>query len=112
MTPLTRTRTAVLVRTLLVLCALAAGNMSAHAQAWVARGGIGLVSFTFQSINNTNHRLRDGSLLDGYDSTSRGVLFNIDYAFSDRLSVSFGVPYLGTKYTGPEPSFFGLAVDD
>ena len=50
--------------------------------------------------------------LDGYDSLSRGVLFNLDYAITDRFSFSIGVPYLGSKYTGPEPSFFGLAVDD
>ena len=65
-----------------------------------------------RSINNTNHRLTDGSLFDGYDSLSRGVLFNLDYAVTDRFSFSIGVPYLGSKYTGPEPSFFGLEVDD
>jgi hypothetical protein len=112
MPPLTRTRTAVVLRLLLVWCALAAGKVSAHAQAWVAPGRIGLVSFVYQDITNTNHRLSDGSLFDGYDSVSRGVLVNLDYAFTDRLSMSFGVPYLGSKYTGPEPSFFGLAVDD
>jgi hypothetical protein len=83
-----------------------------HAQAWVPPAGIGLVSVVYQTINNTNHRLTDGSLFDGYDSVSRGVLFNFDYAFTDRFSMSIGVPYLGSKYTGPEPSFFGLAVDD
>src|SRR5688572_1957872 len=112
MTPLKRTRVAVLVRALLVFCAVAIATTSAHAQAWVPPAGIGLVSLVYQTISNTNHRLTDGTLFDGYDSVSRGVLFNLDYAFTDRFSVSIGVPYLGSKYTGPEPSFFGLAVDD
>jgi hypothetical protein len=112
MPPLIGTRTAVVVRLLLVVCALAAATVSAHAQAWVPPGRIGLVSFVYQDITNTNHRLSDGSLFDGYDSVSRGVLVNLEYAFTDRLSMSFGVPYLGSKYTGPEPSFFGLPIDD
>jgi hypothetical protein len=111
-TPIERARTAVFVRLLFALCALAAGCTSAHAQAWVPPGGIGLVSFVFQGITNTNHRLTDGSLFDGYDSVSRGVLVNLDYAFTDRVSISIGVPYLGSKYKGPEPSFFGLPIDD
>jgi hypothetical protein len=103
---------AVLVRSLLVALVLAVGSASAHAQAWVPPARIGLVSVVYQAINNTNHRLTDGSLFDGYDSISRGVLFNLDYAFTDRFSISVGVPYLGSKYTGPEPSLFGLAIDD
>ena len=103
---------AVLERSLLVALVLAISSVSAHAQAWVPPARIGLVSVVYQAINNTNHRLTDGSLFDGYDSLSRGVLFNLDYAFTDRFSISVGVPYLGSKYTGPEPSLFGLAIDD
>jgi hypothetical protein len=100
------------VRAFLVLCVLAIGATHVYAQAWVPPKGIGVVSVVYQTIDNTNHRLTDGSLLDGYDSMSRGVLFSLDYAFTDRVSLAVAVPYLGSKYTGPEPSFFGLAVDD
>ena len=75
-------------------------------------GGIGVVSFVYQGINNTNHRLTDGSLLDGYDSVSHGVLLNLDYAVTYRLSFSVGIPYVAVKYTGPEPSLFALPNDD
>ena len=112
MSLLSRARTAALVRALLALGALTLGHAPAHAQAWVPPARIGVVSVVYQAINNTNHRLTDGSLFDGYDSLSRGVLFNVDYAFTDRFSISVGVPYLGSKYTGPEPSLFGLAIDD
>ena len=98
-------------RTLLAILALGIAS-PAFAQAWVPPAGIGVVSVVYQAINNTNHRLTDGSLFDGYDSLSRGVLFNLDYAVTDRFSFSIGVPYLGSKYTGPEPSFFGLDVDN
>lgn len=98
-------------RTLLAILALGIAS-PAFAQAWVPPAGIGVVSVVYQSIDNTNHRLTDGSLLDGYDSVSRGVLLNLDYAVTDRFSFTIGVPYLGSKYTGPEPSFFGLEADD
>ena len=104
--------TAVLARALGAIAALTIGHASAHAQAWVPPAGIGVVSVVYQAINNTNHRLTDGSLFDGYDSLSRGVLLSLDYAFTDRVSISVGLPYIGSKYTGPEPSFFGQALDD
>jgi hypothetical protein len=100
------------VRAFLAIVVLTIGSAPAHAQAWVPPAGIGVVSLVYQTINNTNHRLTDGSLFDGYDSISRGVLVSLDYAFTDRFSITVGLPYLGTKYTGPEPSLFGLPGDD
>ena len=84
----------------------------AFAQAWVPPAGIGIVSVVYQNIDNTGHRLADGSLLDGYDSVSRGVLVNLDYAITDRFSFSVGFPYIAAKYTGPEPSLFTLEIDE
>ena len=100
------------LRSVLVALAACLVGREAFAQAWVPPAGIGVVTLAYQDISNTNHRLTDGSLFDGYDSISRGVLLNLDYAFTDRISMSMGVPYIGSKYTGPEPSFFGLQVDD
>jgi hypothetical protein len=85
---------------------------TAFAQAWVPPARVGVVSVVFQDIENTSHLLTDGSRLDGFDSQSRGLLFNLDYAITDRFSVSVGLPYIAAKYTGPEPSFFGLPLDD
>jgi hypothetical protein len=94
---------------LFVLCV---GTPAAFAQAWVPPAGVGVVSIVYQTIDNTAHRLTDGSMLDGYDSASRGVLLNFDYALTDRFSFTLGVPYVASKYSGPEPSFFGLPIDD
>ena len=94
----------------LVVCSGAVTR--ALAQAWVPPGGVGTVNVTFQSIANTGHRAVDGTMIRGFDSSSRTLAFDIDYAFTDRLSVAFGVPLVAAKYTGPAPSFFGLPIDD
>lgn len=96
----------------LALVAFCAATPAAFAQAWVPPAGVGAVSFIYQTIDNTGHRLADGSVLEGYDSVSRGILLDIDYAVTDRFSISAGVPYIAAKYLGPEPSFFGLPIDD
>lgn len=84
----------------------------ASAQAWVAPARVGAVSFIFQNVDHTGHILDDGSQLDGFDSVSRGLLVAVDYAVTNRFSFNVGVPYIGAKYLGPEPSFFGLPIDD
>ncbi len=107
-----RFATSVFARSILTIAALCGSAGAATAQAWVPPSGVGVVSVVYQDFNNTSHRLTDGTELDGYDSVSRGVLLNLDYAVSDRFSFSVGVPYIAAKYLGPEPSFFGLAIDD
>src|SRR5262245_314033 len=101
----------VCAQSLLALLFVCASVASAFAQAWVPPARVGVVSVVYQNIDNTNHRLADGSLFDGYDSVSRGVFLNVDYAVTDRFSFSVGLPYIASKYTGPEPSFFGLPID-
>src|SRR5262245_7415132 len=92
------------IEAFLVLLVVGATAPRAVAQAWVPPAHIGVVSFVYQTIDNTGHRLADGFLLKGFDSASRGLLINLDYAVTDRFSFSFGVPYIGSKYIGPEPS--------
>jgi len=85
----------------------------ASGQAWVAPARIGEVTFAFQNIDNTGHRAHDGELFPGgYDSVSRTFLVNFDYAVTDRFSFSVDLPYVGSKYLGPEPSFFALPIDE
>jgi hypothetical protein len=85
---------------------------AAFAQAWPAPRRVGGVSFIYQSVANTGHRLHDGTVLTGFDSASQSLLFTLDYAFTDRFSMTIGVPYLGSKYQGPEPSLFLLPIDE
>jgi len=95
-----------------VLCALFLASSTAMAQAWVPPAKVGAVNVIFQHTDHTAHLLDDGSRVNGYDSESRGVLLEIDYAITDRFSITVGLPYIGARYIGPEPSFFGLEIDD
>ena len=102
----------VLKRGVLTLGVSLATATAASAQAWVPPAGFGEIHFVFQTIDHTGHLLTDGSRLDGFDSANTGLLIAVDYAVTDRFSFTAGIPYIGAKYIGPEPSFFGLEVDD
>ena len=69
-----------------------AGRVSA--QAWVPQSGHGAVTISFQRISNTGHILSDGYLLERNRSLNISLSFEIDYAVTDRLSFSFGLPYV------------------
>jgi len=97
---------------LLALGILLLAASAASAQAWVAPARVGAVNIVFQDVDHTGHLLHDGSELGGYDSESQGFLIEFDYAFTDKLSITAGLPYVGARYIGPEPSFFGLEIDD
>ena len=100
-------------RSCLALLVVCAGVSPVFAQAWVPPARVGAVTLVYQDIDNTGHRSTDGSLFPpGYDSVSRAFLLNFDYAVNDRFSFAVEVPYLGTKYLGPNPSIFGLPLDD
>ncbi|MEO8680363.1 MAG: hypothetical protein ABI665_15030 [Vicinamibacterales bacterium] len=79
------------------LCSPAAG------QAWPAPEGVGAVSLTYQVIENTGHTLTDGSLIPDGKSRNMSVFVEGDYAVTDRLSITAGLPYVMAKYLGPNP---------
>ncbi len=71
----------------------------ANAQAWAPQRGQGAVDGLFQRISNTGHRLSDGFLAKGGQSVNQSVYVEADYAVTDRLSFSAGLPYVAGKYT-------------
>src|SRR5262245_49596447 len=76
---------------------------AAFAQAWVLPKGTGTISLTHQRIFNTGHR-RIGGFLDKVgQSTDMAVYVEGEYAFTDRLSVSAGLPYVFAKVTATSP---------
>jgi hypothetical protein len=99
-------------RVVLLTAAFGGLSSSAFAQAWVPPANIGFVTIAYQQIVNTGHRLDDGSFLPGFESSSRSMLVNFDYALTDRFSFSVGLPYVAAKYQGAEPSVFGLEIDE
>ena len=75
----------------------------AQAQAWVLPSGEGDVSFTWQRIDNTGHRRTDGFLVPHGASLDMSLYLEAEYAFSNRFSVTAGLPYVFAKYTDPNP---------
>lgn len=87
----------------LVVYAAACSPAPAYAQAWPAPAGAGSITLSTQVIDNTGHRLSDGSLLPDGKSRSASAGLDIDYAVTDRLALSVGLPYVAAKFIGPNP---------
>ena len=79
------------------------GAGQAQAQAWVPQRGQGSVNVSYQRISNTGHRLSDGFLDEGGQSLNMVAYVEGDYAVTDRLSFTAGLPYVFGKYTDPNP---------
>jgi hypothetical protein len=91
--------------------ALAVAPSPAVAQAFTAPKGVGGVTLAWQYVHNLGHRLTDGFYVPNGDSVTTSLLLDVEYAFSDRLSASLGLPYVFAKYTGSDPPFSGLPND-
>jgi hypothetical protein len=75
----------------------------AKAQAWVLPAGEGDVSFTWQRIDNTGHFRTNGFLVPHGASLDMSLYLEAEYAFTNRFSVTAGLPYVFAKYTDPNP---------
>jgi hypothetical protein len=75
----------------------------AKAQAWVPPRGEGSISFSYQRIDNTGHRRTNGHLLPRGRSLDMSLYLEAEYAFTNRLSLTAGLPYVFAKYTDPNP---------
>jgi hypothetical protein len=95
----------------LVVAIAGGAGRPAHAQAWTPPSGTGAVTVLTQFIDNTGHRLDDGSLLPDGKSVDVGLYLEGEFAISDRLSLSAGIPYVFAKYVGPGPTPADLPVD-
>lgn len=90
---------------------LEAGGPPAFAQAWVPPAGAGSITLLTQYIDNTGHRLDDGSLIADGKSNDVALYLEAEYAPAERLSLSVGIPYVFARYVGPGPSLANLPVD-
>jgi hypothetical protein len=75
----------------------------ARAQAWVLPRGEGDISFTYQRIENTGHRRTNGFLVPRGRSLDMSLYLEAEYAFTNRLSITAGLPYVFAKYTDRNP---------
>jgi hypothetical protein len=75
----------------------------ANAQAWVPPAGAGSITFAVQRIDQTGHRVSDGTLFVDGRSLDVSMFVELLYAVTDRLVVSGALPYVFGKYTDPAP---------
>src|SRR5215469_3559399 len=87
---------------------LVAASHDAKAQAWVLPRGDGAISFTYQRIDNTGHRRTNGLLLPAVRSLDMSLYLEAEYAVTNRLSVTAGLPFVFTKYTDSNPPPQGI----
>ena len=87
----------------LTLAALSAAAPPAWAQAWAPPAGLGSVTVATQTIHNTGHTDTDGVFLRIGRSVNTRIDIEADYALTDRLSVSAGLPFVFTRYTDSLP---------
>jgi hypothetical protein len=89
-------------------------SLPASAQALTPPAGVGAVTLGSQVVFNTGHRLTDGTLIKGGQSTDVSIFAEVEYGFTNRLAVSMSLVYVFAKYTdqNPPPPFFPyLQVD-
>ena len=77
------------------------------AQPWATPADTGSVTIGLQRIDHTGHRVTDGTLFANGTSLNVSLFVGVDYAFTDRWSVSAVLPYVFGKYTdaAPPPPF-------
>jgi len=81
------------------------------AQAFTAPEGVVQITLAWQLVDNTGHRFSDGFLIPLGDSVTQSALLELDYAVTDRLSITGAIPYVFAKYTGGMPPASNLPVD-
>lgn len=99
-------------RIALAAALLCSAPVPAAAQAWTPPAGTGTVTFIYQQIRNTGHRLTDGFLVPDGKSATTTVQIGADYAVTDRWSLSASLPYVFAKYIGPNPTPFPMQPVD
>jgi hypothetical protein len=95
----------------ITLAAVAFPGRPAAAQAFTPPRRMGAITLAWQYIDNTGHRHTDGYFVARGQSVSQSVLLDAEYALTDRLAVTAGIPYVFAKYTGSLPPLSGTARD-
>jgi hypothetical protein len=87
----------------------------ASAQAWLPDKGGFNTTFIFNDVLNKDHWFPNGDTVDVGHSRSQTYALLANYGVTDRITVSGTLPYVITKFMGPQLSHGGLPgfdVDD
>jgi hypothetical protein len=74
----------------------------ARAQAWLPAQGEGTVSLIYQDVFVKNH-MQATTPVDNGQIYSKTLILDVTYGVTDKLAVSFGVPWTAARYSGNKP---------
>lgn len=83
--------------------AILAQARPASAQAWVLPQSAGAVTFVVQHIDHVGRMRNDGTRAGVGKAVNYGFDVELDYAFTDRLSISTTLPFVMSRFTDPNP---------
>jgi hypothetical protein len=78
-----------------------------HAQAWTPGKGEGTVSLTYQNYDVAGHYDAQGRKNTNGGTQSHTAMAEVDYGITDTISLTVGLPFIASKYTGPDVYFVG-----
>jgi hypothetical protein len=73
------------------------------AQAWTPPKGELNLAITYHNLFVGSHLNSDGSGFDDGQIFTQIATMDLTYAFTDRLALKVGIPYVGARYDGPSP---------
>jgi len=76
---------------------------AAAAQAWVPPKGEGSVALLYQDLFVKDHFFDRGQRRDRGEINSQSLLLDLTYGVTDRLAITFAVPYVRARYSGTAP---------
>jgi hypothetical protein len=79
----------------------------AGAQPWAPPQGEGTVSVTYQNYYVTGHFDVFGRENTNGATHAKAMVAEVDFGLSDTIAVTISVPFIATKYTGPQEYFVG-----
>ena len=88
----------------LALFAISGATRPAAAQAWVPPAGGGSITFVTQTIDHVGRFTDDGTRVACCGTTNVAVAVEVEYAPTDRWSISASLPYIFAKYRGDAPA--------
>lgn len=96
------------VRLFVAACVL--GGPLLRAQAWTPPKDTATIGFGYQYVFIKQHVLAHGETVERGHIRAQDVQIQLGYSPTDRLALSFGLPYVVARYHGPIPH--QLPIDD
>lgn len=91
----------------LVVCVVLGQAAGVRAQAWSPPKGEGTAGVTYQNYYVTGHFDPRGQKNKNGATHTKALIAEIDYGITDSIALTISLPFIASKYTGPEEYFVG-----